>query len=75
VYFDPESAVDIGRALQELIGSATLRRKMARGSFDRARAYSWTRCANGTFEFLAQVAASAKMRRQPSADGAPKTGS
>jgi len=58
VYFDPESAVDIGRALRELIGSAPLSRKMARGSFDRARAYSWTRCANSTFEFLAQVAAS-----------------
>ncbi len=58
VYFDPESAADIARALQELIESPELRAKLAQASFERARIYSWYRCASETFEFLAKVAAS-----------------
>jgi glycosyltransferase involved in cell wall biosynthesis len=58
VYFDPENPADIARALRELIDSPILRAKLAQDSFERARAYSWTRCANETFEFLRQVAAS-----------------
>jgi glycosyltransferase involved in cell wall biosynthesis len=58
VYFDPEKPADIARALRELIDSPMLRAKLAQDSFDRARVYSWTRCANETFEFLGQVAAS-----------------
>jgi glycosyltransferase involved in cell wall biosynthesis len=57
VYFDPESTPDIARALRELVDSPTLRGKLAQGSFDRARVYSWTSCAAQTFEFLAEVAA------------------
>jgi glycosyltransferase involved in cell wall biosynthesis len=56
-YFDPESAPDIARALKELIHSPALRVRLAQKSFDRARAYCWTRCASETFEFLAQTAA------------------
>jgi glycosyltransferase involved in cell wall biosynthesis len=58
MYFDPENAADIARALRELIDSPTLRARLAQGSFDRARVYSWDRCAGETFEFLAEVAAS-----------------
>jgi glycosyltransferase involved in cell wall biosynthesis len=58
VYFDPESASDIARALRELIDSPRLRARLAWDSFGRASVYSWTRCASETFEFLAQVAAS-----------------
>jgi glycosyltransferase involved in cell wall biosynthesis len=58
VYFEPESAADIVRALRELIDSPTLRARLAHGSFNRARNYSWTRCASETFNFLAQIAAS-----------------
>jgi glycosyltransferase involved in cell wall biosynthesis len=58
VYFDPESAADIGQALRQLIDSPPLRTKLARSSFDRAHIYSWNRCASETFEFLAQVAVS-----------------
>lgn len=58
VYFDPESPADIARALRELIDSPALRERLAQASFDRARIYSWNRCAGETFKFLAQVAAS-----------------
>jgi glycosyltransferase involved in cell wall biosynthesis len=57
-YFDPESAADIARALRELIDSPALRANLSQGSFDRARAYSWNRCASETFEFLGKIASS-----------------
>jgi glycosyltransferase involved in cell wall biosynthesis len=56
VYFDPESAADIARALCELIDSPELRAQLARRAFDRVRVFSWRRCAHDTFEFLARVA-------------------
>lgn len=56
VFFDPESPRDIARALRELIGSPQLRARVAMMSFERAQAYSWARCAEETFEFLAEIA-------------------
>jgi glycosyltransferase involved in cell wall biosynthesis len=60
VYFDPESSADIALTLRGLIDSPALRAILAQESFDRARAYSWARCASETFEFLAQVAVSSR---------------
>lgn len=57
VYFNPENADDIARALRELIDSPALRARMAKASFKRVQVYSWRRCANETFGFLASVAA------------------
>jgi glycosyltransferase involved in cell wall biosynthesis len=56
VYFDPENADDIARALRELIDSPTLRARSAKASFERVQVYSWRRCASETFGFLASVA-------------------
>ena len=56
VYFDPENPTDIARALRELIDSASLRAELARRSFDRVQMFSWSRCANETFGFLARIA-------------------
>jgi glycosyltransferase involved in cell wall biosynthesis len=56
VYFDPEDARDIARALSELIESPVLRAKKAEASFARAQNYSWRRCAAETFAFLADTA-------------------
>jgi len=56
VYFDPENADDIARALRELIGSPDLRAKKAKAAFDRALQYSWKQCADETFHFLAEIA-------------------
>src|SRR5262249_37913182 len=57
VYFDPEQPQDIAAALRKLIESVTLREQLSRSSFTRARAYSWQRCADETFAFLASVVA------------------
>jgi glycosyltransferase involved in cell wall biosynthesis len=58
VYFDPENPKDIARALRELIESPVLRTKSAESSFERVRRYSWRRCADETFRFLAEIATS-----------------
>ena len=56
VYFDPEKPHDIARALKELLDSPDLRSRLSHASFDRAQAYSWSRCASETFKFLSEVA-------------------
>jgi glycosyltransferase involved in cell wall biosynthesis len=56
VYFDPENADDIARALRELIDCRDLRAQLARVAFDRAILYTWKKCANMTFDFLSEVA-------------------
>ena len=56
VYFDPESPIEITSAIRAMIESPELCASLAQASFERAQAYSWARCANETFEFLADVA-------------------
>jgi|APTNR8051073442_1049403.scaffolds.fasta_scaffold04608_3 glycosyltransferase involved in cell wall biosynthesis len=56
VYFDPERAADIARALRSLIESADLRTRLANEAFERAQAFSWKRCASETFAFLEALA-------------------
>lgn len=56
VYFDPEDPVDIARGIEELLISPDRRASLAAGAFEKARMYSWRRCASETFSFLAGVA-------------------
>lgn len=56
VYFDPEQASDIARALRELIESPSLRTELAQVSYQKAQQYSWQRCSDETFGFLSAVA-------------------
>jgi glycosyltransferase involved in cell wall biosynthesis len=56
VYFDPEDAGSIAAALREIFRGAELRARIAAGAYERARAWSWERCARETFDFLATVA-------------------
>lgn len=60
VYFDPENPHDIACALLELINSPRKREQAARDAFLQARQYSWGKCADQTFAFLAAAA-----RREP----------
>ena len=60
VYFDPEDPLDIARAIKEMIDSPQLRASKSKGSFERARSYSWARCAKETFKFLASMAEQSK---------------
>ncbi len=63
VYFDPEQPEEIASALRELIDSPQLRTELAEASYQRAQRFSWRRCAEETFEFLAAV-----VRRHSSID-------
>lgn len=56
VYFDPESAKSIAAAVQELIDSPTLRREKSELALLYSEEYSWRRCAQESFDYLAQIA-------------------
>jgi glycosyltransferase involved in cell wall biosynthesis len=57
VYFDPENVGEIERALGALIGNGQARERFAAAAFARAGEYSWSRCAAGTYRFLARFGA------------------
>jgi glycosyltransferase involved in cell wall biosynthesis len=54
-YFDPLSPTSISQALREAIDDVDGRERRAREGYERAQAYSWSRCARETFEFLRAV--------------------
>lgn len=56
VYFDPELPSEIAGAIRKLFDSPELRSRLACESFEKVREYSWKRCADETFSFIAQVA-------------------
>lgn len=56
VYFDAEQPGEIASVLRSLIESPQLRASLAQRAFERARQYSWERCARETFSFLARCA-------------------
>lgn len=55
VYVDPEQPADIARAMLAYMDDVALRERNAWMGFEQARAYSWQRCANETFGFIADV--------------------
>ena len=55
LYFDPESPAGIAEALDAMITDPGLRRKLAAVALERSRGFTWRRCANDTFKFLAAV--------------------
>ena len=58
VYFDPLQPQDIAEAMRILVNSADLRGRLAMQAQDLSRAYSWQRCAQETFDFIAAVTTS-----------------
>jgi glycosyltransferase involved in cell wall biosynthesis len=58
VYFDPESPTQIANAIKRLIDNPDLRELICRGAYERAKVFTWERCARETFSFLANIAAS-----------------
>jgi glycosyltransferase involved in cell wall biosynthesis len=64
VYFDPENPKDIARSVRELLESPSLRAQKAAAAFERAKTYSWERCADETFGFLARIVAEFKQNHQ-----------
>jgi glycosyltransferase involved in cell wall biosynthesis len=56
VFFDPLDSHSIARAIQLLITDPALRDRLAGEAFERARSYSWSRCARDTFAFIKDIA-------------------
>ncbi len=56
LYFDPENPADIAKTVKTLMLSECLREDMARASFIRSQEFSWKKCADQTFSFLADIA-------------------
>ncbi len=53
VYFDPKSVTQIEAALRTLLEQVELRASLAQRAYDKARRYSWKRCADDTFDYIA----------------------
>ena len=64
IYFDPEQAKDIARALRTLIEDTGLMDRYAKSARDRARLYTWERTARETFDFLVAVARGSSLQRE-----------
>jgi glycosyltransferase involved in cell wall biosynthesis len=60
IYFDPEKPSEIICALRKMIESPKLRAEFANLSHSYSVEYSWQRCADSTFEFLASFARQSK---------------
>lgn len=56
-YFDPERSETIADALAGLMTTPTLRDRNAWAAYERAKAYSWRRCAEQTFDFIVSTSA------------------
>jgi len=63
-YFNPEDIQSIADALFKLIKSHKLRQEAAYLAYDRAQIYAWKRCADTTFNFLAQIGANHILRTE-----------
>lgn len=56
LYFDPEKPMEIADAIRKLIEDHVLRAEKAEAAFDRAKEFTWERCARETFDFIAKIA-------------------
>jgi glycosyltransferase involved in cell wall biosynthesis len=55
-YFDPENPSSIAAAVERLVVDLPLRTRLAQQAAQLAREYSWQRCAEETWAFVAEVA-------------------
>lgn len=56
VYFDPYSAESIEKSLIELIENKVLREELRVKAYTKAQSYSWSTCADQTFQYLSKIA-------------------
>jgi glycosyltransferase involved in cell wall biosynthesis len=60
VYFDPENAVSIANAVEQIIVDSTLRTRIATKAKSLSEQYSWARCADETWKFIVETYRSVK---------------
>lgn len=56
LYFDAEHPTQIAASLETLINNPSKRYKMAWAAFERAKAFTWEKCADKTFDFITKIA-------------------
>ena len=61
VYFDPLEADSIAQAVESIIEDPELREKISQRSRCLSEQYSWSRCANETWEFIAKTCADSEL--------------
>lgn len=55
LYFNPEKPLEIADAIRTLLVNPVLREQKAWAAYERAKSFSWERCARQTFDFIAHV--------------------
>jgi len=55
ILFDPEEPIGLARSLETFVRDAESRARWARDAHERAKAFSWERCAKETLDFTAEV--------------------
>ena len=55
IYFNPRDPGSIAAALEVLINDSTIRELVAQRAGEISKDYTWTRCANSTWEFLSSI--------------------
>ena len=65
--FDPERVDEIERTLRTLAEDPALRRRLALAASERARQFSWERCARETLAFIAHTGAETRAHAAPAA--------
>jgi glycosyltransferase involved in cell wall biosynthesis len=63
LYANPQDPAALANSMRQLMSDDRLRTRLADKAQVRARAFSWTRCARDTFDFLAQVGRSSHAMR------------
>jgi glycosyltransferase involved in cell wall biosynthesis len=63
LYFDPENPESLSLALLELLASEERMTAFMRAAHQKAKAFSWERCAADTFGFLRHVAETHRQAR------------
>jgi glycosyltransferase involved in cell wall biosynthesis len=61
VYFEPEKPESIASAVEKIISNSELRMQISRRAKQISEEYSWERCANETFKFIANISHHAKL--------------
>ena len=56
MYFDPRNPESIAEAVIKLIEDKELREKIALNNFEKAKKYTWKKCADRTFKFFEKCA-------------------
>jgi glycosyltransferase involved in cell wall biosynthesis len=65
LYFDPEEPSSLVEALLQLLASEDAMRRLASAAHEKAKNYSWERCATETFGFLREIALAHSKKTQP----------